>query len=234
MGQVRQGKAATKHAVTAAIRRSQVSRAQLGREVGSEEGRKTIRRRSVESFFRRTPGRWRSGASARQSRTSRPGRRSRAQRSCPRSRRRRSLPSDATRCCRSTIASIPRSRRSGIWPARRCTGACSDEPSMRNWFVPDGECIARLPGVAGDKPRRARFKRYPIGFLHIDIAEVQTAEGRHFLFVAIDHNRRFAVVQRVDNADRVGVPRAPNASRAGPYPHVPDRSSHWNAIGRGQ
>ena len=36
--------------------------------------------------------------------------------------------------------------------------------------------ISRLPDVGGDKPKRQRFKRYPIGFFHIDIAEVQTAE----------------------------------------------------------
>ena len=46
--------------------------------------------------------------------------------------------------------------------------------------------ISRLPDVGGDKPRRSKFKRYPIGFFHIDIAEVQTAEGKLFLFVGID------------------------------------------------
>ena len=35
---------------------------------------------------------------------------------------------------------------------------------------------SRLPDVEGDKPKRPRFKRYPIGFFHMDIAEVQTAE----------------------------------------------------------
>jgi hypothetical protein len=39
-----------------------------------------------------------------------------------------------------------------------------------------------LPEIDGDKPRRAKFKRYPIGYFHIDIAEVQTAEGRLYLF----------------------------------------------------
>jgi len=34
--------------------------------------------------------------------------------------------------------------------------------------------ISRLPDIEGDKPRRQRFKRTPIGFFHIDIAEVQT------------------------------------------------------------
>jgi transposase-like protein len=37
--------------------------------------------------------------------------------------------------------------------------------------------ISRLPEVDGDKPDRKTFKRYPIGYFHIDIAEVQTAEA---------------------------------------------------------
>jgi hypothetical protein len=36
--------------------------------------------------------------------------------------------------------------------------------------------ISRLPDVEGDKPKRQKFKRCPIGFFHIGIAEVQTAE----------------------------------------------------------
>ena len=38
--------------------------------------------------------------------------------------------------------------------------------------------ISRLPDVDGDKPKRQRFKRYPIGFFQIDIAELRTAEGK--------------------------------------------------------
>ena len=30
--------------------------------------------------------------------------------------------------------------------------------------------ISRLPEMDGDKPKKQRFKRYPIGFFHIDIA----------------------------------------------------------------
>jgi hypothetical protein len=41
--------------------------------------------------------------------------------------------------------------------------------------------ISRLPDIESDKPKRQRFKRYPIGFFHIDIAEVQTAEGKALL-----------------------------------------------------
>lgn len=37
--------------------------------------------------------------------------------------------------------------------------------------------ISRLPEVAGDNASRQPFKRYPIGYFHIDIAEVRTDEG---------------------------------------------------------
>ena len=62
--------------------------------------------------------------------------------------------------------------------------------------------ISRLPDVEGDKPKRQRFKRYPICFFHIDTAEVQTAEGKLYLFVGIDRTSKFAVTQLVDKADR--------------------------------
>ena len=62
--------------------------------------------------------------------------------------------------------------------------------------------ISRLPDVQGDKPKRQKFKRYLIGFFHIDIAEVQTAEGKLYLFVGIDQTAKFAVAQLVATADR--------------------------------
>jgi transposase InsO family protein len=55
--------------------------------------------------------------------------------------------------------------------------------------------ISRLPDVEGDKPAKKKFKRYPIGYFHIDIAEVQTAEGKLYLFVAIDRTSKFAFVE---------------------------------------
>ncbi len=61
--------------------------------------------------------------------------------------------------------------------------------------------ISRLPGMEGDKPKK-KFKRYPIGFFHMDIAEVQTAEGKLYLFVAIDRTSKFAVTKLVEKADR--------------------------------
>ncbi len=62
--------------------------------------------------------------------------------------------------------------------------------------------MSRLPDIEGDKPKRQRFRRYPIGFFHLDIAEVQTAEGKLHLFVAIDRTSKFAVVQLADKANR--------------------------------
>jgi len=43
--------------------------------------------------------------------------------------------------------------------------------------------ISRLPDIEGDTPKRQRFKHHPIGFFHMGIAEVQTAEGKLYLFV---------------------------------------------------
>ena len=34
--------------------------------------------------------------------------------------------------------------------------------------------ISRLPEVDGDKPAKKKFKAYPLGYFHVDIAEVQS------------------------------------------------------------
>ena len=56
--------------------------------------------------------------------------------------------------------------------------------------------------MESDKPKRQKFKRYPIGYFHIDIAELRTNEGKLYLFVAIDRTSKFAVAQLVDKANR--------------------------------
>jgi transposase InsO family protein len=61
--------------------------------------------------------------------------------------------------------------------------------------------ISRLPGVEGDKPSRKKFDRCPIGYFHIDLAEVRTAEGKLYLFVAIDRTSKFVFTQLVGKAD---------------------------------
>jgi IS30 family transposase len=65
--------------------------------------------------------------------------------------------------------------------------------------------ISRLPEVGGDKPAKKRFKRYPIGYFHIDLAEVRTAEGKLNLFVAIDRTSKFAFVRLEKRAGKMEV-----------------------------
>jgi hypothetical protein len=38
--------------------------------------------------------------------------------------------------------------------------------------------ISRLPEMDGEKPAKKKFKKYPIGYFHLDIAEVRTEEGK--------------------------------------------------------
>ena len=65
--------------------------------------------------------------------------------------------------------------------------------------------ISRLPSVDGDKPDKRTFKTYPIGYFHIDIAEVQTAQGKLDLYVAIDRTSKFAFVQSVRKTGRTSA-----------------------------
>jgi transposase InsO family protein len=62
--------------------------------------------------------------------------------------------------------------------------------------------ISRLPDVEGDKPAKRKFKAYPIGYFHIDIAEVRTEEGKLYLLVAIDRTSKFAFVELHEKATR--------------------------------
>jgi transposase InsO family protein len=63
--------------------------------------------------------------------------------------------------------------------------------------------ISRLPEVEGDKAPKKKFKTYPIGFFHIDIAEVRTAEGKLYLFIAIDRTSKVAFARLVEKANTV-------------------------------
>ena len=68
--------------------------------------------------------------------------------------------------------------------------------------------VSRLPQVDGDAPAKRKVKAYPIGYFHIDIAEVRTEEGKLYLFVAIDRTAKFAFVALQEKA--IGQP--PHAS----------------------
>jgi IS30 family transposase len=62
--------------------------------------------------------------------------------------------------------------------------------------------ISRLPQVTEQASKKKRFKNYPIGYFHIDIAEVRTEEGKLYLFVAIDRTSKFAFAELHERATR--------------------------------
>jgi len=53
--------------------------------------------------------------------------------------------------------------------------------------------VSRLSDMlAKPAKKKKRFKKYPIGYFHLDIAELRTDEGKMYLFVAIDRTSKFA------------------------------------------
>ena len=172
MGQIRHGCATTTHAIRAAIQRSQASTAALSRDLGINV---------------KTVAKWRARASVEDRKTGPKQPRSSVLTEIEEAmivafRKHTLLPLDD--CLYALQPTIPHLTRSAL---HRCL---------------QRHGVSRLPDVEGDKPKRRRFKRYPIGFFHIDIAEMHTAEGKLFLFVAIDRASKFAVVDLVERADR--------------------------------
>ncbi len=56
--------------------------------------------------------------------------------------------------------------------------------------------ISRLPLSTDGKSReKKKFKQYPIGYLHVDFAEVRTEEGKLYLFVAVDRTSKAAFAE---------------------------------------
>src|SRR4051794_30221086 len=62
--------------------------------------------------------------------------------------------------------------------------------------------MSRLPETEGEKSAKKRFKPDPIGYFHIDIAEVRTEQGKLYLFVAIDRTCKFAFAELHEKATR--------------------------------
>ena len=172
MGQIRHGCATTTHAIRAAIQRSQASNAELSRELGINV---------------KTVAKWRRRQTVEDLRTG------------PKKPR-------STVLSEEEEAIVVAFRRHTLLPLDDCLYALQPtiphltRSSLHRCLQRHG--ISRLPEMDGDKPKRQRFKRYPIGFFHIDIAELRTAEGKLYLFVAIDRTSKFAVAQMVEKADR--------------------------------
>ena len=62
--------------------------------------------------------------------------------------------------------------------------------------------ISQLPQIEGEASVKRKFKAYPIGFFHIDIAEVRTEQGKLYLLVAIDRTSKFAFVEMHEKVAR--------------------------------
>ena len=62
--------------------------------------------------------------------------------------------------------------------------------------------ISRLPLTDAEGPDKKHFKAYPIGYFHLDIAEVRTEQGKLHLFVAVDRTSKFAFAQLHEKATR--------------------------------
>jgi transposase InsO family protein len=170
MGQVLHGSATTTEAVRRAIQHSQESLRALAKRYGINQ--KTVRK-------------WKGRSSVADLRTG---------------------PKDA----RSTVLSIEEEavvvafRRHTLLPLDDCLYALQatiphlTRSSLHRCLQRHG--ISRLPDVEGDKPDRQKFRSYPIGYFHVDIAEVRTEEGRLYLFVAIDRTSKFAFVELHEKA----------------------------------
>lgn len=175
MGQVRHGSATTTYAIRAAIQRSHASLATLSRELGINP---------------KTVAKWRKRATVEDLKTG------------PKEPRSTSLSAEEE-------ATVVAFRRHTLLPLDDCLYALQPSiPHLRRSAL--HRCLqrhglSRLPDVDGDKPKRQKFKRYPIGFFHIDIAEVQTAEGKLCLFVAIDKTSKFAFVRLVQKAGKMAA-----------------------------
>jgi transposase InsO family protein len=66
--------------------------------------------------------------------------------------------------------------------------------------------------------KKKKFKEYPIGYFHIDIAELRTAEGKLYLYVAIDRTSKFAYAElHKSQTKTIAVSFLENLIEAVPY-----------------
>ena len=172
MGQVLHGSATTTEAVRRAIQHSQASLRTLARRYG-------INQKTVAKWKKRT-------ATA-------------------------DLPT-GPKVARSTVLSIEEEavivafRRHTLLPLDDCLYALQasiphlTRSSLHRCLQRHG--ISQLPKIEGDAPNKRKFKSYPLGYFHIDIAEARTEEGRLYLLVAIDRTTKFAFVELHQKATR--------------------------------
>jgi transposase-like protein len=172
MGQILHGSAKTTHAVRAAIQRSKATLAELAEQYGLNP--KTVMKWRNRLSLEDLPMGPKDPRSTVLSQEQ--------EALCVAFRKHTLLPLDD--CLYALQATIPHLTRS----------------SLHRLFQRHG--ISRLPEVEGDDKRKKKFKTYPIGYFHVDIAEVRTEEGKLHMFVAIDRTSKFAFVELHDTANR--------------------------------
>src|SRR6188472_2850520 len=165
MGQILHGSATTTHAVRAAIQRSKATAKELAERHGLDP--KTVAKWKKRDFVEDAP----MGPKAPRSTVLTPE----EEAIIVAFRKHTLLPLDD--CLYALQAMIPHLTWSSLY---RCLKR---------------HAISRLPESAGDKAAKKPFKRYPIGYFHLDIAEVRTEEGKLYLFVAIDRTSKFVFAQ---------------------------------------
>ena len=62
--------------------------------------------------------------------------------------------------------------------------------------------VSRLPDPEPAEKKK-KFKAYPIGYLHVDFAEVRTEQGKLYLFVAIDRTSKVAFAELQPRATKM-------------------------------
>ncbi len=62
--------------------------------------------------------------------------------------------------------------------------------------------ISTLPKEENKTRETKKFKEYPIGYFHLDIAHVNTEEGRLYMFVAVDRISKYAYVELHEKSTR--------------------------------
>ena len=77
--------------------------------------------------------------------------------------------------------------------------------------------ISRLPQGEEKASKRKRFAEAKIGYVHIDVCELRLAQGKLFMFLAIDRVSKFAHVAFLDaNTKATAPPSCARSSRSFP------------------
>ena len=177
MGQILHDCATTTHAVRAAIQRSKASVSELAERYGINQ--KTVRKWRARKSVEDLP----MGPKKPRSTVLSPE----EEAACIAFRKHTLLPLDD--CLYALQDSIPHLTRS----------------SLHRLFQRHG--ISRLPDMKAGVSGKKKFKSYPIGYFHIDIAEVRTEDGKLYMFVAIDRTSKFVFVELYEKAGKMNAAR---------------------------